>query len=285
MLFTEVQSEMKFTNAGFVFSLVFLCFTVLLDTKTREIVQISHLQIRYNQAVDNAIEAGMGKLIELDSGNRRQLNKEEAVRVFFDSLAIHFEVSNNKNLKNKLIGYVPVVAVILEEGFYIYHDEISVQDGEKVLGKKFSEFYPYRYEEENIAYYFTMTDYVRMIDKNSNEKYGGDFHDLSKIFPGSFLSKEEEFDRIRRNCIVGKLTEQLSCYMTKHNKIARFYGIQYHFSLPDISKEDWYKTIDDISMVALFQGYPYGNGITGTYNRFAVAGARVHKGREEHQAK
>lgn len=273
----EVPSGMKFTSAGLIFTIIFLCFLVYTDTKLKETASISTLQIRYNQGVDNAIEAGMDRLVELDSGKARILNKEEAVNKFFDSLYINFDVMENKNLKNKLRGYVPVVAVVLEEGFYVYYDKTVHVDGEKQILKDFSKFYPYFYEEKGIEYYFTLTDYIRIIDKSSGEKYGGKHQDLVEIFPQSFLGIEEEYQRIRRNTIISLIMEQLSYYTTEHNKIAKHYGINYHFSLPVIPKEDWYRTIDDISLIALFQGYPYGNGITGTYNRFAVAGARISK--------
>ena len=51
-------------------------------------------------------------------------------------------------------------------------------------------------------------------------------------------------------------------------------------SLPLIEYEEWYRTIQDISMLVLFQGYPYGNSITGTYNRVAIGGARIAKRKE-----
>lgn len=273
----EGSLGMKATNMGLLFILVFLCLVVILDSRFNDLASISNLQIQYNHAVDNAIEAAMDRLVEVDNGLEKKLNKEEAVKYFYDSLAINFDVLDKRDLKKQLEGYVPVIAVILDDGFYLYYDKEKVNQEEKTVSKEFSEKIPYQHFEDNITYYFTLTDYIRLIDENGKEFYEGDYHDLAKLFPNSIMKNEMEYDRIRRTTIINILTETIGRYINEHNKIAGHYGINYHFALPYIETEDWYRTIDDISMIAFFQGYPYGNKISGTYNRFAFAGARIHK--------
>ena len=268
---------MKGSNTGLVFAIIFMCMAVLLDSRFNDLAAISNLQMQYNFAMDNAVEAAMDRLVEVDNGWRKKLNKEEAVKCFYDSLAINLGVFDNRNLREKLKGYVPVVGVILDDGFYLYCDKEKIVDGERIVVKEFSKKYPYQYYDKNITYYFTLTDYVRMIDETKKEYYEGDYHDLGMLFRNSIMNDNAEFDRVRRMTIINTLTDTIEMYINEHNKIAWHYGIQYHFALPYIEREDWYRTIDDISMIALFQGYPYGNNITGTYNRFAFAGARIHK--------
>lgn len=274
----EVPYGMKASNMGLIFAFVFICAAAIIDTKFNTLSAISNLQIQYNHGVDNAIEAAMDRLVEVDDGLEKKINKDEAIKCFYDSLSINFGVMDNRDLKNKLAGYVPVVAVILDDGFYVYHDKEKVVNNEKIVVKEFSKKYPYQYFDQNITYYFTLMDYVRLIDNTSEEFYEGDYHDLAKLFPQGIMNDEREYDRIRRTCIINTLTDTIEMYINEHNKIAYHYGIQYHFALPYIEREDWYRTIDDISMIAFFQGYPYGNKILGTYNRFALAGARIRKG-------
>ena len=68
-------------------------------------------------------------------------------------------------------------------------------------------------------------------------------------------------------------------YINQHNKIARQYGISYKFSLPFISEDDWARTINDISLFSVFQGYPYvsTNPKLGFLNIYAIGGARIVK--------
>ena len=69
----------------------------------------------------------------------------------------------------------------------------------------------------------------------------------------------------------------MKLYINKHNHIASQYGITYTFALPTISDDDWNRTIDDISMMILFQGYQYGTSRTMVYNRYTISGARLRK--------
>lgn len=257
--------------------MLFLCIALILDTKTNDLAAISNEQIQYNHAVDNAVTAAMDRLVEVDNGIERRINKEEAVDCFYDSLAINFNVLDQEHLRNKLKGYVPVVAVILEDGYYIYYDREKFVEGVRTVEKEFSEKITYQYREDDLTLYFTLSDYVRIYDNTRKEVYEGDYHDLAKLYPLSIMNDEVEYDRIRRHTIISTLIDTIEFYINQHNKIASHYGIEYHFALPYIEKEDWYRTIDDISMIAFFQGYPYGNALTGTYNRCALAGARLHK--------
>ena len=73
-------------------------------------------------------------------------------------------------------------------------------------------------------------------------------------------------------------TKKANYYVNKHNKIAQAYGISYHFSLPESSTDSFTRTIEDVSLMAIFQGYPYGKGTDDVYSRFSVSGARIYRG-------
>ena len=102
----EVQSEMKASNTGLIFAIIFIFIVVMLDIRFNDLVAVQNRMIQYNCAVDNAVEAAMDRLVEVDYGWKKKINKEEAVQCFYDSLSINFGVYDNKDLKEKLKGYI-----------------------------------------------------------------------------------------------------------------------------------------------------------------------------------
>jgi hypothetical protein len=136
---------------------------------------------------------------------------------------------------------------------------------------------PYAYQDGNLIYSFTLGTYVTLYNKSTNEIYEGEYKDLAAQFPGSIMTNDETYNTIRRNAIIGAIEQSMNYYINLHNRIAYQYGITYQFWLPQIDKTDWYRTIDDISMLVVFQGYSYIPASRDTYNRYALGGARITK--------
>lgn len=101
----------------------------------------------------------------------------------------------------------------------------------------------------------------------------GDFSKISNLINISTKIKTN-FDRIRRDIVTNEIKEKMSYYIQNNNYIAKEFGISYNFFLPNIKDDDWVRSIDDVSLFVLFQGYPYGKE---RFNRYSVAGARVYK--------
>lgn len=277
----EVQFGMKLTDMSLIFGVVFLCLAVVLDYRVNQINSIAKIQLDYNQRMDNSLEAAMDKLVEVDNGIRVKINKEEAVQNFFHNLSIHFQVTENQVMIHKLKEHVPVIAIILEDGFYLYYNQEVVENGVKKIQKTFTPKLLYEWSANQYQYFFTLSDYIRAHNMETGERYQGRYQDIiidGKVELLDEVFKDiEEFHRIRRTIIIHILQENIESYLNRYNRIALHYGIEYNFFLPTIEEEDWYRTIDDISMIAFFQGYPYGTNITGIYNYYAIAGARIHK--------
>lgn len=265
---------MRLTDAGILFAIIFLCFILLSDARTNRLNMIAEMQIQYDNAIDNAVEDAMLRMVETDSGRAAAFNRNDAVERFFSGLFINMGVMDNPGLKNQLRVFIPVVAVIDRDGFWVcYHG--AMEDGLSEMG--FSEKYRYTWEDDQFRIDYTLSEYVYVTDKITNKKLEGNYHDVREMLPSELLS-DENFDRTRRDTIIRKLTEVLTFYFNRHNGIARHYGITYQFALPVIEKEDWYRTIDDISILAILQGYPIGGRDSlGLYNRVAFSGARVRK--------
>lgn len=263
---------MKLTSFGLLYSILFFCMLVISDTKTRDLAFITQKQIQFNQALDTAVQDALFQMVELDSGRTLLLNKEEVFKKFFYSLWINMGIMEDQIKKQQMTLYIPILALIEENAFTIfyYNKDMDSQDLYKM------QTYRYSYKTNHHTIYFTLDDYVYVINPKG-DKAEGFYQDLQFQYPLEIFRSREVFDRIRRDTIISTLQSTLKYYFNQHNKIAHKFGITYEFALPRIQKEEWYQTIDDCSFLAFFQGYPYGNKITGFYNRVAIGGARLYK--------
>lgn len=267
---------MKLSNLVIVFVLISICVFLPLEIENREIQVITKKQSEYNRAVDVAVDDAVYSMVEYNSGEEIRLNKEEAVEKFFHTLYVNFH-ANTKAEQEKLRAYIPVILLTDEDGFYVFYNEkVHTKNGEMVY-QNWSEKYPYSYAHNDFVYQFTLGNFIRIFDKSKNQILEGTYEDLKEeIKKNNLLKNGDIYDDVKRNCIIHSIKDTLSYYVNEHNKIAEFYNIKYHFSFPVIKKEDWYRTIDSISFLAVFQGYPYGNRL-GYFNQYAFGGARVRK--------
>lgn len=257
---------MKATRLGLVFAMVFLCLMIPDYQKTMETKAMAKLQADYNRALDQAALDAVSGLVEKDDGRQVWLNKDEAVKQFFVSLAVNFDKMESYGDRKLLYQYVPAVLVIEKEKFYIGWELEKPKWQEYSFSEKYGDF----------QVFYTLGDFVIIENLTTGEKEEGDYHDLKEKYSFPFFEEEPAFEAERRKIIIGLLTECFDEKIKEHNRIAEKYGIAYEFTLPVIELEEWYRTIDDIGFVALFQGYPYGSGYTGYYNRVALGGARLY---------
>lgn len=82
-----------------------------------------------------------------------------------------------------------------------------------------------------------------------------------------------DFHKLRRDTIINLITSVLQEEVNEHNTYADLIGVNYNFYLPTIAKEQWQNTIDDISVLAFFQGMPIGTD--SYYNNYSLGGARI----------
>lgn len=296
--------EMKHTNISIVFVLIMVSVFLVMNQKIDTVAAITKLQIQYNNAIDNAVADALNQIVDEDSLLSTSIDFATVTDSFFRYLAWNLGLEAESRKGRTLSNYVPVIVYIVQDGLYIAYqkldeDEGSVRDehvsednasdnqvveqskhwnvGEWNTSIDISERIPFEQRIDAYLIQYTLTDYVRVINIQTKEHMEGYYGDLIDIFPELFPSTKEEFDRDRRLVIINCLTKIMNEYIEKHNKIAKHYGITYQFSLPYIEMEEWYRTVDDISMLVLFQGYPYGNETLGYYNRMALGGARVRK--------
>lgn len=291
--------EMKHTNISIVFVLIMVSVFLVLNQKIDTVAAITKLQMQYNNAIDNAVADALIQIVDQDSLASTSIDFANVTDSFLRYLAWNLGLEAESQKGRTLSNYVPVIAYIVQDGLYLAYQKLD--EGEETTGNyngvekqvdeqsKFwnvgewntsiaiSDRIPFEQRTDAYLIQYTLTDYVRIINIQTNEKMEGYYGDIIKLFPKILPSTHEEFDKERRLVIINCLTKTMNEYIERHNEIAKHYGITYQFSLPYIEMEEWYRTVDDISMLVLFQGYPYGNDTLGYYNRMALGGARIRK--------
>lgn len=243
--------------------------------------EVSRLQ--YDNGLDHAVEDSVAHMVEYDSTDTVILNKDAAVENFYRSAAAALGMIDSPSAQDWLEIYTPVILVTDMDGFYIRHCyETPAADGGIRTLAGWSPKYTYSYQGGQYVLSFTVTDVVQILDMTSNSLMEGNYHDLLLMMPQlslafPFMASKAQFEDIRQQCISDTIEEQMEYYINEHNRIAGDYGIRYHFFLPAITDEDWERAISGISMIVVFQGYPYPSG-RGYFNMAEVSGARLAKG-------
>ena len=267
---------MKLTDLGIVFASVFVCFSVIWGFKIGEVSSISFQNIRYNQAVDNAVTDALHMFVELDDGEELKFNIDEAKEQFFRTLGINMGI-NSEYERNRLEEYVPMLCFLLPEGFYIYHNLYSENEsGQWEREYVVSEFYNYYTQDQYYEYCFTLSDEIWVKDKKTLEVFQGKPSQVAKYCDAKILKDEINLERKRRETIVESVIQKMEHYANEHNLRGKEYGITYEITIPDTSDSTWIRTIDNPGIMALVQGIPYGMD-KGYYKRIAFGGARLHK--------
>lgn len=285
---------MKLYHFCIIFTFLSLTLFVITDVKICTFTAAAEEKEMLNHSFDRAIDDAVTNLVETDGIAGLKLNKERAVDDFYSSLYASLGILDKPDKQALIKNYIPLITVTCEDGYYVYYcEEYKGSDGCTYINKHWSEKKPYYYEDRYFIYGFTLTDIITVYDKNKLLDPSGEqavftvnYHDLQtndryKNFRNehrdSFLLNDEDFYLIRKNCIITGIEKSLRYYCNKYNSIAQLYSITYNFSMPVVDNSEWTRSIDNPSMIVLFQGYPFGNSVIGTYNRFLIAGARIKK--------
>lgn len=266
---------MKITNLVIIFLIIVLPFNLVTYLKSGDMKASSIRNIELNRIIDTAIEDGTSALVEMSTNNKIIINKEKAVQTFFNSLYINFDVLGNSVLQRKINGYVPAIVIIDYDGYYVLsQDSYTKSDGYKEIKHVWKPKKMFSYTSGDYVFSFTLDNYVTVYDSIKKQFFQGDYHDLKSEVSSNIIQDDSLFEQVRRRIIVENIKNDLNYYINKHNEIAVKYGITYHFSLPTIKNEDWYKTISDIGMLVFFQGLQV-NTSGERFNTFALGGARI----------
>lgn len=289
---------MKMSQLAILFVAVFLVVVILTDIKTDNLAAMAETQKKMDKYMDQAIENAAESLMQIDSDTGlEKMDKEAAIESFFSSMYASLGILSDPIAQEKFRAYVPVIAVTCEDGYYLmYNDEFIGTDGYSYITRRWTEKIPYAYEDINFVYCFTLSGRMKLYDKNGvifnseesklfetslEDIQTADIYSTFRSAVGSecFLLNDEAFAMVKQQSVISMLEEDLSWYTSRHNEIAKHYGISYQFSLPATDKSDWIKTLEGAGIIIVFQGLPLIEDATRVYNRMSFSGAGVRKGK------
>lgn len=243
------------------------------------------LELRYNHAIDTATQdaakalmtnASQGQEAQYEFQKRVRINKEEAVQTFFNTMYVNFGVFNDPVGQGVIQSYVPVIAIVGYDGYYVYYmDEYTNADGQTELKHVWSPKKPYAHADQyGNSFSFTLDDFVT-VNRNSDQQWFEGFRgEISSLAEISLLNDANTFEQVRRSTIVKAIQNDLEYYINQYNNFAKKYGVAYTFTLPLISQEEWNNTINDVGVLSFVQGIPMGQDY---YNNYALGGSRLVK--------
>ncbi|MBQ0139979.1 MAG: hypothetical protein KBT36_11815 [Kurthia sp.] len=213
-----------------------------------------------------------------ESYNINPINPQPAFERFLNTLAINYGIEDEIS-KEMLSRYIPAFAIVDYDGLLLsVFKEYTDARGDKVFDRVWLPKITFTYSDtENNIINFTIDKNVEVYDAELGEWFIGKRDELAldKEITIPILNDIEHFDDVRRKTIVNTIQEQLAYYINEHNVYSKYLDSTYTFVLPTIDKEEWLNTVDDISILAFFQGYP-SKFSDFTYNKHAFVGARLN---------
>jgi len=276
---------MKITDWAIIFVLIVSPFLWVLSLYSADLQEVNRLQTRYTTALRTSVQdAGSvlnrNELQQFETGygssKYMRADKELALSVLLQSLAINFGIADDPLALAAFMNYIPSIVVIDYDGYWIYAlDEVHGANGELEFAYRWHPKKPYVYlggEGNSIA--FTLDSYVRVISSSTGEETRGLLEDIAPKINIPLLQDADIFDQVRRSTIVHQIEEDLQRVIAVHNEFTARLGYTYTFTLPTIPQEEWNNTLDDVGIIAFLQGIPVGSHY---YNNFALGGGRLYK--------
>lgn len=266
---------MKPGNISIIFLIIIIPFIFIQDMKINALTALYNNKMELDKCFESALDDGISGLVEVDKNRQIILHKQNAIDQFYNSLYSNLSVVGNNNFTNLLKIYIPIILITDNDGFYIFYSTTEINDGDKILVQNFSEKTAYLYEDEHYIYNFTLNDYIYIYNNKGFKISEGQFKDIISYLNNSSLNYENYYE-IKNNTITNIIEKEMNHYIKEHNHIAKQFGIEYEFWLPEIDQDDWYRTVGDISLMVIMQGYPF-DMVGNRYNRIGITGSRIKK--------
>lgn len=272
---------MKLIDYGLIFLILYCILWFPKTMMEKEIAAYTRYEIQYHMRLDNAIDDGLVAMTEGDDIENITIYPETCIQSFYHSFFGNFGVSDNPIKQQSLRVHLPVIGVVGTENIRISYQKIVEEKGEQCLKetwtepKYFEENYSgYRYrfyigrDRGNISVYLPIEN--RFLT-GTREEIG----EMKEEF--SWLKDREYFEQMRKQVVLETIKGALEQVANQWNMVGKQYGYAYQVQIPELEKQMWCRTMDDIGMLVLFQGYPVEGTRGKTYTRFVFSGARTYK--------
>ncbi|MGO4530299.1 hypothetical protein AB4Z30_14555 [Paenibacillus sp. 2TAF8] len=276
---------MKITELSIVFVLIFFPLFYILTFHTHDAQKASELSYRYQTALQTAVmDAGavmhqnekQDAEAGYDSAKFVKADKELALFTFTQTMALNMGIQDDKVAIQHMFDYIPAIVILDYDGYYIFAKESEMTGTmEASFIQVWSPKKPYTYSDsEGNSINFTLDGYVHAYDARARKWIEGFQHELATSSTIALLQDSILFEQVRRTHIVTRVQDELAGVINRHNEFARKNGVSYLFTMPLISQEDWYNSINDTGIMAFIQGIAAGSQ---KINNYAIGGGRLVK--------
>jgi len=281
---------MKVYHFALLFLIFFLAAVLKTDISIGKLKAIENEKAELTRKLNSATADAAEYLATSGVYGGNLIKRDELITVFFTSFYSSLSIISDANAQAEIEMYIPVILLCDYDGYYVYYyDKYIAEDGYTYSKRLWSEKMPYYYKDDFFVYRFTLSDKVYIYDANNilglpDDIIEVDYHEFRhddryenfKMHHGDhFLFDDEKYELIKKGAIINQLEKVLSYYTSKHNAIARLNGITYNFSFPAGAADEWASYMDDLNILVVFQGYPYGGDRDYTFNKVAAAGGNI----------
>jgi hypothetical protein len=277
---------MKLSNLVILFFILTLPVFFYLNAKAEKTTDFTYINQQHEGAMTVAAHDAVNVLrtnvvpeleVSYYSYKINPADPQKSFDTFLQSLALNYRVQDSVTA-DLMARYVPAYAIVDYDGLllnvYKNHKDSS---GTQVLDRVWLPKIPFSYTDtEGNVINFTIDEDLEVYDAELNEWFYGKRHEVIEDVTIDLLEDDEKFDQVRRSTIVNTLQENLAYYINEHNVYTKALDVTYTFTMPLIPEEDWYNTVDDVSILAFFQGYPY-RMADEQYQEYAFVGTRLNK--------
>lgn len=283
---------MKVYHYAMIFLIFFLAAVIRTDISIGRLKAIENEKAQLTRMLNSATSDAVEYLATSGVYGTNSIEKDELVNRFFTSLYSSMGIISDANAQAELEMYIPVILLCDYDGYYIYYyDKFPAEDGHTYSKRTWSEKMPYYYKDDYFIYRFTLSDKIYLYDINNllslpQVVIEADYHEFQKDdryasfrlhHADHFLLDDDKFQLIKKGAVLNQLEKVLSFYTVRHNAIAGQNGISYGFSFPAAFEDEWAAYMDDVNILVVFQGYPYGADRDYTFNKIASAGGNIIK--------
>lgn len=212
-------------------------------------------------------------------------DRERAANAFFNSLRLDFGYVTDEDMQ-KLHVYVPVLALIDSDGYYIcFNQQYTNEDGITSVTQSITSINTWTKTSGDVsARYYLGSD----IDVTNDSKvYSGKYNEVYEQLVEAGVSadalsdlgltgKEEDFLEVQRSVIIEELQEKIEYYINKNNDFAAEYTPSYTFTMPQTDKDDWTRLVANPTCIAFLQGIRVSNS-KDYLNIYSIGGGEVKK--------
>lgn len=266
------------------FSIAFICFAATvcigLDIRTGMAGETIKTDINLNQVVDRAVQDTLeGAWIELNSDLEICADRDKIIEDLHENLFLGLNAENDSVRMERIKECIPAVILTEDDGYYIYQYRELEDEGESLLEPGFSQKQYFIYEEPGWRVKFRFSDRITLEKTDTGETYELGIGQAKEITGLYMFSSAEAFENKRRAVIIDNIRAALEEGINGSRRAVEA-GVRYRVAFPYIKYEEWYQTVDRVSLMAFFMGRPV--GMEGRkYQYFVFSGARLVNYHEE----